>query len=141
MPHTEAVARRFLEVWNAGGEEIVEELAARDLVGSYTHFPEPLRGVEAFRAALRETHRFFPDLRISAEEVIATEREAVVRWRYTGTHRAGELFGVPAAGRRVEVRGITIYRIESGRVREEVGVVDNLGLMAQLRDASASGST
>lgn len=132
-PQTEAVARRFLQVWNAGGESLVDELAAPDLVVSYTHFPEPLRGAEMFKQALRQTHEYFPDLEIAADEVIATEHTAVVRWTYRATHQRGELFGVEAAGKRVEVRGITLYRIERGRVQREEGVVDNLSLMTQLQ--------
>ena len=133
---TETIARRFLQAWNAGGERIVDELASPDLLVSYTHFPEPLRGSEAFKHALRETHEYFPDLEILAKEVITTGSTAVVRWCYRATHRRGELFGIAAEGRRVEVCGITIYRIEAGLVRSEEGVVDNLGLMGQLRAPS-----
>jgi ketosteroid isomerase-like protein len=77
---TETVARRFLEAWNAGGESILDELAAPDLVVSYSHFPEPLRGAEAFKQALRQTHEYFPDLQITAEEVITAGDTVVVRW-------------------------------------------------------------
>jgi len=135
---TESIARRFLQAWKAGSSQIVDELAAGDLVVSYTHFTEPLRGAEAFKQMLGQTHQFFPDLQIRAEEVIATEETAVVRWRYQATHHAGELFGVSAAGQVVEVAGISIYRIRDGRVFEELGVVDNLSLMAQLQGTSTS---
>jgi steroid delta-isomerase-like uncharacterized protein len=137
-PQSEAVARRFLQAWSAGGEFLVDELAAPDLVVSYTHFAEPLRGAEAFKQTLRQTHEFFPDLEITAEEVIAAADIAVVRWSYAATHLKGELFGVEAAGRRVEVRGITIYRLEGGVVRREEGVVDNLSLMAQLQASAGA---
>jgi steroid delta-isomerase-like uncharacterized protein len=133
MPsQTEAIARRFLQAWNAGGEPIVDQLAAADMVVSYPHFPEPLVGAEAFKKALQQTHEYFPDLRIMADEVIATGETAVVRWHYRGTHRHGELFGVAAAGRAVEVHGITIYRIRNGTVCEERGIVDNLSLLTQI---------
>jgi steroid delta-isomerase-like uncharacterized protein len=134
---TEAIARRFLKAWNVEGEAIVDELGASDLVVSYTHFPEPLRGPQAFKQVLRSTHAYFPDLEITAEEVIATEDAAVVRWFYRATLRAGKLFGVEAAGQRVEVRGITIYHVVAGLVLREEGVVDNLSLMAQLQGHSA----
>jgi steroid delta-isomerase-like uncharacterized protein len=137
-PQTEAVARRFLQAWSAGGEFLVDALAAPDLVVSYTHFAEPLRGAGAFKQALRQTHEFFPDLEITAEEVITAADTAVVRWSYRATHLEGELFGVAAAGRRVEVRGITIYRLEGGLVRREEGVVDNLSLMAQLQASTGA---
>jgi steroid delta-isomerase-like uncharacterized protein len=133
---TEVIARQFLQAWNAGGEQIVDSLASPDLTVSYTHFPQPLQGAEAFKKALRETHEYFPDLEIIPEEVIATENTAVVRWIYRATHQRGELFGVPPSGKRVDVRGITIYRVEAGLVRSEEGVVDNLSLVSQLRAPS-----
>lgn len=133
MSDLEALARRFIGAWNVGGEHIVDELADPNLIVTYTHFPEPLRGREAFKQALRETHAFFPDLAIDAEEVLATVNGAVVRWAYTGTHQQGDLFGVRPEGTRVTVSGITVYRIRNGRITEEIGVVDNLGLMSQLQ--------
>jgi predicted ester cyclase len=52
------------------------------------------------------------------------------------THRRSELFDVEATSRQVEVRSITIYRIDRGLVRHEEGVVDTLGLMTQLQVSS-----
>jgi steroid delta-isomerase-like uncharacterized protein len=128
----ERVARRFIEAWGVDGLRIIDDLAAPDLVVSYSHFPEPIRGAEAFKEALARTYEYFPDIEITADEVIATEDRAVVRWRYRGTHRAGEMFGLTATGKRVEVPGITLYRVANGRVTEESGVVDTFALMLQL---------
>jgi steroid delta-isomerase-like uncharacterized protein len=139
MPDIISLACRFLSAWNVGSEAIVDELAARDLVVSYTHFPQPLRGADAFKDALRQTHQLFPDLRITPEEALAAgEGIVVVRWRYRATHRTGSLFGVEAANTYVEVPGITIYRIRENRIHEESGVVDNLGLMLQLQGAATA---
>jgi predicted ester cyclase len=52
------------------------------------------------------------------------------------TQRRGELFDVEATGRQVEVRSITIYRIDRGLVRHEEGAVDHLSLMTQLQVSS-----
>ena len=53
--------------------------------------------------------------------------------RYTlgGTHQ-GEFFGIPASGRRVEISGINIDRVEGGKVVEEWASYDLLGAMRQL---------
>jgi predicted ester cyclase len=49
-----------------------------------------------------------------------------------GTHQ-GEFFGVPATGRRGEISGINIDRVdESGKVVEEWASYDLLGAMRQL---------
>jgi predicted ester cyclase len=48
-----------------------------------------------------------------------------------GTHR-GELMGIPATGRRVEVAGITIERLVGGKIVEHWRVTDEVGLLRQL---------
>ena len=128
----DAIARRFIQAWNAGQRHVVDELAAPDLVVSYTHYPQPYRGPEAFKEMLAKTHHFFPDLSIEVQDVVADAPQAVVRWTYRGTFQNGEMFGVAAAGQSVEVTGMTIHEIEGGMVKREEGVVDNLALMQQL---------
>jgi steroid delta-isomerase-like uncharacterized protein len=131
-PTVEDIARRFIQAWNAGHRHVVGELAAPDLVVSYTHYPEPYHGPEAFEEMLEKTHYFFPDLRVEVRDVVADGNQALVRWTYRGTFQNGEMFGVAAAGQSIEVTGITLYKIEDGAVKREEGVVDNLTLMQQL---------
>jgi steroid delta-isomerase-like uncharacterized protein len=126
------IARQFIHVWGVGHLDLLEQFAAPDIVVDYTHFPTPLRGRAAFRSLLEGTFAFFPDLAISPEEPVVEAAEAVVRWTYAGTHRQGELFGMQPAGRQIRVSGITVYRVENGRVVQERGVVDNLSLLRQL---------
>jgi steroid delta-isomerase-like uncharacterized protein len=128
----DALARRFIQAWNAGQRAIVDELAAPDLVVSYTHYPAPYRGPAAFKEMLAKTHHFFPDLSISVHDVVADAPRAVVHWTYRGTFQNGEMFGVAAAGQSVEVTGMTRYEIADGAVQREEGLVDNLALMQQL---------
>jgi steroid delta-isomerase-like uncharacterized protein len=127
-----AIARRFLQAWSAGGQSVVDELAAPDLVVSYSHFDEPLHGAEAFKSMLSQTFASFPDMQITPDELVAEGDKVVVHWTYRATHRKGMVFGMRATGRRVRVSGITVYRIAAGRVLEETGVVDALSLMFQL---------
>ena len=53
-----------MQAWNAGERHVVDELAAPDLTVSYTHYPEPYHGPDAFKEMLAKTHHFFPDLPI-----------------------------------------------------------------------------
>jgi steroid delta-isomerase-like uncharacterized protein len=127
------IARDFLSAWNAGGQDIIDDLAHHDLTVQYTHFGEPVQGIERFKHILRQTHHSFPDLKIQVDEMIAEGEQVMVWWTYTGTHQQEELFGVPPTGKAVQVQGITVYRIIGGRVREERGMVDNIALMMQLQ--------
>jgi len=129
---TKSLARQFIQAWNAGQRDIVDDLAAPDLTVAYPHFPEPLEGPEAFKEMLAQTHHFFPDLTIDVDAVVADHTQAVVHWRYRGTFQNEEMFGVEAAGQSIEVSGMTRFQIEDGAVQAERGIVDNLGLMQQL---------
>jgi steroid delta-isomerase-like uncharacterized protein len=131
-PTVENIARQFIQAWNAGQREVVDDLAAPDLTVAYPHFPEPLESPGAFKEMLAQTHHFFPDLAIEVDAVVAEEDQAVVHWRYRGTFQNGEMFGVEAAGQSIEVSGMTRYRIVDEAVQAERGIVDNLGLMQQL---------
>ena len=55
----------------------------------------------------------------------------VARWRARATHR-GEYVGVPPTGRVVEFTGISVYRIERGKIAGSWNVEDKLGLMRQI---------
>jgi steroid delta-isomerase-like uncharacterized protein len=134
MTHAENkdLARRFLQAWSAGGQGLVDELAHPDLVVSYPHWGEPVRGREAFKALLTQTFAFFPDMRIEAEELLAEGDRVVVRWTYTATHQNHELFGVQPSGKPVRVAGFTMYKISNGKVIEESGLVDSFSLLSQL---------
>ncbi len=74
----------------------------------------------------------FPDLNATVEDVIAEGDKVVTRWTIRGTHQ-GEIeeFG-PPTGKQVEIKGITIHRIEGGKIVEEWQAYDNLSAMRQL---------
>jgi steroid delta-isomerase-like uncharacterized protein len=134
------IAKRFISAWNAGGQEVVDELAAPELEVWYEHWEGPALGPEQFREMLADTFSYFPDMRIAVEELLTEGEKVMVRWRYTATHQRGELFGVQPAGTEVSVAGVTVYRIVDGKVVEERGLVDNFALAMQLGARIGSGS-
>jgi predicted ester cyclase len=74
----------------------------------------------------------FPDLRMKVEDAFASGNKAVARVRFTGTHR-GELMGIPATGKSVDVPVIDIMAFnDAGLVSEHWGVFDAMALMQQL---------
>ena len=79
------LARDFMQAWSAGGESIVDTLAAPDLTVFYSHFPAPVQGVDQFKEILRQTHASFPDLKLTVQEVLGEGDQFMVHWRYQGT--------------------------------------------------------
>jgi len=90
--------------------------------------------ISEYKTMLKQTHEFFPDLEITLEEIIPSGNgsSATINWKYHGTHKSGNLFGIESSGKKVTVRGMTLLRFQNGKVVEEKGIVDNLSLMMQL---------
>ncbi|MEO1619448.1 MAG: ester cyclase, partial [Cyanobacteria bacterium J06632_3] len=53
-------------------------------------------------------------------------------WKIQGEHTGTPLFGVEADGKEITLTGITIVRIEDGKIAERWTQLDQLGLMQQL---------
>ena len=73
----------------------------------------------------------FPDLVFTTEDLLVDEDRAALLCRITGSH-AGEFFGMPPTGRRIEVSGCFIYRLQEGRIAHERRILDFTGLLVQV---------
>lgn len=123
-----ALARRS---WEAPDNlDIIDEVYAPDLVW---HDPgQEIQGTEEAKQFIAMYKSAFPDLSVTVEDEIAEGDKVVTRWTIRGTHQ-GEIeeFG-PPTGRQVEIKGISISRVEGGKIVEEWNSYDNLGVMEQL---------
>ena len=124
------LARRSWESLSERNPDLIEEFYPPDLVW---HEPDQdIRGYEEARQFVSTFFDAFPDINITLEDVIAEGDQAVTRYTIRGTHRGEtEEFG-PPTGRQMELEGITIHRIEGGKIVEEWERYDNLSVMEQL---------
>src|SRR5688572_8589714 len=130
-----AVVQRILnEFWLAGDTKVLDELLAADCSNYEQSNPE-LRGKEACKQWVNDVRlanrQGFPDFDITVEDLVAEDDKVVKRWVFTGTH-SGEFGGIPATGKRVTMRGITLYRLARGKVSEMYWNYDVFGLLQQL---------
>jgi steroid delta-isomerase-like uncharacterized protein len=110
--------------------DILDEVYATELVW---HEPDQeIQGLEEAKQFVSMYKTAFPDLSATVEDVIAEGDQVVTRYTVRGTHQ-GEIeeFG-PPTGRQVEIKGITIHRIEDGKIVEEWERYDNLSVLQQL---------
>ena len=80
----------------------------------------------------------FPDLHLTAEDMVAEGDEVAARFTMRGTHR-GEFMGIPPTGKQVTMTGIQIVRIAGGRIAENWVNLDALGMLQQLGVIPAMG--
>ena len=133
------VGRWFKEFWgNPWNPKVVDNLAAPDMLLQYSlHAPRRGRDdVKAFMIAFREA---FPDLSFAGTADLIAEGDLVVgRWEGGGTH-TGPAFSdflagaLPAgSGRRMRFSGVTVLRVENGKIAEEIGLDDGVTALQQL---------
>jgi steroid delta-isomerase-like uncharacterized protein len=125
-----AIARRSWEIVSQRNPDALEEVYAADAV---LHEPDQdLQGLEDAKQYLSLYLSAFPDQTATVEDVIAEGDKVVTRWTIRGTHQGEtEEFG-PPTGMQVELEGITIHRIEDGKIVEEWERYDNLSALQQL---------
>jgi steroid delta-isomerase-like uncharacterized protein len=130
--HRELARRWFLEVWNERRSDTIEELAHPQCAGH--HEGQESRGPRDIEAMRAQLVHLMPDLHVVIEEIIAEGDNAVVRWRFEGTH-CGEMPGVPATGRRCGFAGITWLKFRHGQVVEGWDRWNQAAFIQQLKAA------
>ncbi len=125
------VRRNFEDAWNKMNLAIVDELFTPDYIGRFAAHPQPVSGIEACKQFMSGYFVAFPDAHFTIEDMVAEGDKVVARWTVRGTHR-GVLAGIPPTGRPITVTGMWILRIAGGKIAEQWGINDTLGLMQQL---------
>ena len=128
-----ALARRSWETMDS--PDHFDEVYAPDVVW---HNPEgDIRGIEQAEQFIGMYKTAFSDMSITVEDVVAEGDKVVTRVTMRGTYQGETEELGPPTGRRAEGQGITIQRIEGGKIAEEWNSYDNLGLLQQLGLAPA----
>jgi steroid delta-isomerase-like uncharacterized protein len=142
LDENKAIVRRILtEFWQRGNVQVLDELLADDCV-NYEQSTSELRGKKACKEWANGVRlanlQGFPDLEIRAEDFVAEGDKVAKRWVFSGTH-TGEYSGIPPTGKGATMRGITLYRLAGGKVKEIYWNYDVFGLLQQLGAIPAPG--
>ncbi|MFZ1135762.1 MAG: ester cyclase [Candidatus Korobacteraceae bacterium] len=81
-------------------------------------------------AAAKEERTALPDMRMKVNDMVAERDLVSVFWTATGTNTHAGM-GFPATGRRITINGMTLFRLNDGKIVEEWSVFDMLSAMRQ----------
>ena len=126
-----AVARRFFELWEQGDLDALGEVLAQDSVDHDPYNPHGQEGLEGAKKTIAMYRDAFPDISFTIEDQLVDGDKVATRWTATGTHQ-GELMGMQPTGKKATLSGITIDRIEDGRIVEGWTNWDTLALMQNI---------
>jgi steroid delta-isomerase-like uncharacterized protein len=132
IEENKAIVRYFIEeAMGQGRMSAIDECLAPDFIDHTAPAGVPN---DHNSAKIQFTHlrNVFPDLQVIIHDMIAEADKVVVCKTLRGTQR-GEFMGVAATGKTLSFETINILRLTNGKIVEHWNMVDQAGLMGQLR--------
>ncbi len=125
------VMKNFVDFINTANPDLADELIDPGATFYVPGRPEPVKGPAGYLGIIAMMRGGFPDIQWTLEELISEGNNIAARFTMRGTHE-GSFFGVPATGAKISVQALNIYRLRDGKIVEEYGQPDLLGLMGQI---------
>ena len=148
MTAFEDLAKKWTDAFNRHDARAVASYYAQDCVAYDPFYPEPLRGRAAVEKDSADFFRAFPDLRIEVIDIFEKGDRAAGEIRMTGTNSgplATPMGEVPATGKRLDLRGVLVGKInaenlivEERRYYDTGTLMQQLGLAPQMAEAVAA---
>ncbi len=111
-----AIVRRFFEQTQSGDLDVVDELAADDIV-THGYLGGNPNSLAEYKGFFETISTGFPDADISIETLVGEADHVAVRFAADGAHQ-GEFMGIPATGNEVSITGTVFYRLAGGKITE-----------------------
>jgi steroid delta-isomerase-like uncharacterized protein len=134
------VARRYFE---AIRNRDLEAMVAMWKPGGYGHIHgmADLRAPDGYRKWFKNLFSAFPDLELTALDIVAEGDKAAVRWRATGTFNGTARFeGMRPTGARIDTEGLDLLTIRDGRIEENRAYTNAAEMARQLGALPPTGS-
>jgi len=124
------VKRFYAEVWTKGNLAVADETFAADYVRHDLRPGNALPGPEGQKKIAAGFHESFTDIQMVPDFVLADGEYVTARWRITATHKQ--------SGRKLDFRGVNIFRFQNGKVVEIWNHRDDLGFREQMAGLEAA---
>lgn len=120
-----------VEIYNTGNMNLVETVISPQYVGHYSSMPEPVIGRQGFIDWVQRNRAGYSDFSVVINEMVAENNMIAIQWTVTGTND-GMILDREPTGKPVRIKGLTLARIEEGKIVEEWITWDMLDFNRQL---------
>ena len=128
--NNEVCVKMYSGAWNEGKLELLDQYIAPN---GLDHSPLSTEtGTDGFKKIITTFRKAMPGLKMTIEDEVYNKDRVVHRWKVQGKHTGEPLFGVPASGKEITLTGISILRMENGKIAERWTNLDQFGLLSQL---------
>ena len=90
-----------------------------------------ISGREELKQYTDDYIKAFPDIKWTIKDILVEGNKVAIRYRYKGTHQ-GEFMGIAPTGKKIDVNGILIARVEGGLIAEDWDIQDTDSFLKQL---------
>jgi len=118
------------EAVNQRKMETADELISKD----YRYYGPggmELEGTEGFKQMIGGFRNAFPDLHSEIKNLTAEGDYVLMHYTFVGTHQA-DFMGIPATGKKIDIWGFILRRINDGQIVEDRDMYDAPTFMKQL---------
>ena len=125
----ELTRRVFEEMWNDQQRDLIDELYSEDL---RSHgFGAEEGDLQTYKEWFDLITNAFPDIEFEVGEIFSDGEMVATTWTASGTHE-GELMGIEPTGNASTVTGISVSRVEDGKIVEAWMNFDSLKMMQNI---------
>lgn len=122
--------RLFNEVWNQGRLDVVDEIYWPDYKGTYANED----GTPYFKQYVTANRTAFPDMQFTVLDQVAEGDMVASRYVCSGTHK-GAFMGIKPTNRKVTMIGLSLNRIQDGKIAQSWNSIDMLSVLQTLTKA------
>ncbi len=131
VQNKEIVRRYWDGKWNTRRPAILDELQAPNVI---YHSPSmEINGIEEYKQVYGSYLSAFQDTQITIEDMIAEGDKVMTRVTLRAVHK-GELEGIAPTDKTLTISAFTVFRLVDAKITEEWEILDELGMMRQLRE-------
>ena len=127
---TVEAALQFYTVYNEKRVDLLDQILTESYVGHVN--AHDIVGAEAAKGFIGGFLDGIPDAFYDVKDIYEQGDRVICRWQCTGT-QTGNFYGMPPTDKKIDVNGITIFRIEADKIAELWNVWDQYTLVEQLK--------
>jgi steroid delta-isomerase-like uncharacterized protein len=125
-----ALMDKYIEYWNTGQFEGIENVLCEDYELLESPGYEPKKGIESFKQGIIDMRNAYPDCHLVIDETIYAKDKIALIWTWSGTN-AGQ-GNIAFSGKALKGQGLSVIHLKDGKIKDEWLANNNLLWMKQL---------
>lgn len=126
--------KMYTQVWdNIMNKGQIDQISSQNFDANITMIssPQNIVGIEAFKTHYQNFLTGFSEQLFTIKEIFGQGDNLVKHWSFKGRH-TGSFFGIPATGKLVDVEGVTLVKMNNGKIAQEQDFMDSMIFLQQL---------